>query len=233
MKLKVLVIQSCPTLCNLMDCSPPGSSVHGILQARILEWVTIPFSRGSSQPRDWTQVSFIADNFCSHLTEPTVWATSNELQIYNVNTDYISNNREFTGGKSGREMHSFVHTPSFIHFPGSHRLNYSVSNYFDKYWVGWPCGLQSSDKWNTEISPHRAQSIVGVSHKWWLCSTCRVKAVYRGTVGGRKAMSSSAGKSQKTFQRTELDFWGVNMTELVGSGSRYISDNKTKTKTCF
>ena len=44
----VLVSQSCPTLCNPMDCSPPGSSVHGILQVRILEWVTIPLSRGSS-----------------------------------------------------------------------------------------------------------------------------------------------------------------------------------------
>ena len=44
--------QLCPTLCDPMDCSLPGSSVHGILQARILEWVTIPFSRGSSQPRN-------------------------------------------------------------------------------------------------------------------------------------------------------------------------------------
>ena len=44
-----------------MDCSPPGSSVHGILQATILEWVAIPFSRGSSQPRDWTQVSSSLD----------------------------------------------------------------------------------------------------------------------------------------------------------------------------
>ena len=52
--------QSCPTLCDPVDCSPPGSSVHGILQARILEWVAISFSRGSSQPRDWTQVSCIA-----------------------------------------------------------------------------------------------------------------------------------------------------------------------------
>ena len=44
------VAQSCPTLCNLMDYSPPGSSVHGILQARILEWVATPSSRGSSEP---------------------------------------------------------------------------------------------------------------------------------------------------------------------------------------
>ena len=49
-KLKVLVAQSCLTLCSPMDCSPPGSSVQGILQARILEWVAIPFSRGSSCP---------------------------------------------------------------------------------------------------------------------------------------------------------------------------------------
>ena len=49
--------QSCPTLCNPMDCSPPGSSVHGIFQTRILEWVAISFCRGSSQPRDHTRVS--------------------------------------------------------------------------------------------------------------------------------------------------------------------------------
>ena len=46
------VAQSCPTLCNPMDCSPSGSSVHGIFQARILEWVAISFSKGSSRPRD-------------------------------------------------------------------------------------------------------------------------------------------------------------------------------------
>ena len=50
----LLVAQSCPTLWDPKDYSPPGSSVHGILQARILEWVTISFSRRSSQPREWT-----------------------------------------------------------------------------------------------------------------------------------------------------------------------------------
>ena len=59
----VLVTQSCLTLCNSLDWSPPGSSVHGILQARILEWVAIPFFRGSSQPRDRTRVSCIAGRF--------------------------------------------------------------------------------------------------------------------------------------------------------------------------
>ena len=56
----VLVTQLCLTLCNSMDYSPPGFPVHGILQARILEWVAISSSRGSSQPRDQTQVSCIA-----------------------------------------------------------------------------------------------------------------------------------------------------------------------------
>ena len=53
-------LQLCPTLCDSMDYSPPGFSVHGILQARILEWVAIPFSRGSSQPRAQTHVSCIS-----------------------------------------------------------------------------------------------------------------------------------------------------------------------------
>ena len=57
------VTQSCPTLCDPMDCSLPGSSVHGIFQAIVLEGIAIPFSRGSSQPRDQTLVSCIAGRF--------------------------------------------------------------------------------------------------------------------------------------------------------------------------
>ena len=65
-----LVAQSCPAVCNPMNYSLPGLSVHGILQARILEWVAMPSSRGSSQPSDWTQVSSIAGEFF------IVWARS-------------------------------------------------------------------------------------------------------------------------------------------------------------
>ena len=57
-KIVVLVAKSCPPLCNRMDCSPPGSCVHRISQARILEGVAISFSRGSSRPRDRTHVSY-------------------------------------------------------------------------------------------------------------------------------------------------------------------------------
>ena len=61
-------IQSCLTLCDSMDCSPPVSSVHGIIQARILTWVAIPFSRGSSQPRNQTPVSCIGGRFFTICT---------------------------------------------------------------------------------------------------------------------------------------------------------------------
>jgi len=60
---KVKVAQWYLTLCNPMDCSLPASSVHGISQTRILEWVAVSFSRGSSRPRDWTRVSCIAGRF--------------------------------------------------------------------------------------------------------------------------------------------------------------------------
>ena len=63
------VVESCLILCDPKDCSPTGSSVHGLLQARILEWAAIPFSRGSSWPRDQSLVSCIGGRFF------TVWAT--------------------------------------------------------------------------------------------------------------------------------------------------------------
>ena len=78
------VAQSCPILCDSMDCSLPGSSVHGIFQARVLEWVTISFSGGSFQPRDWARVScktgrhFITrEDLLSHKGRP--WSENNWL----------------------------------------------------------------------------------------------------------------------------------------------------------
>ena len=56
----VLVAQSCPILCDPMDCSPPGFSIRGIFQARTLEWVALPSSRGSSRPRDRNRISYIS-----------------------------------------------------------------------------------------------------------------------------------------------------------------------------
>ena len=80
----VLAIRSWLTLCDPMVCSSPGSSLHGILQARILEWVAMPFSRGSSQPRDHTWVFHIAGKLF------TIWASREApgpergLQIFKI-----------------------------------------------------------------------------------------------------------------------------------------------------
>ena len=61
-------LKSCLTLCNPMDCSPPGSSVHSIFQARILEWIVIPSFRGSFHPRDWTYISCLGRWILYHWT---------------------------------------------------------------------------------------------------------------------------------------------------------------------
>ena len=80
------VSQLCLTLCNTMDCSLPCSSVHGIFQARILEWVAISFSSGSFQPRDRTQVSHIAGRLL------TIWATREVM----TNLDSTLKSRDIT-----------------------------------------------------------------------------------------------------------------------------------------
>ena len=77
-KVKVLGSQSSPSLCDPIDSGPPVSSVHVIVQARILGWVAVLFSRGSSRPRYWTQVSFIASrNF-------TKWATREDFNLKRI-----------------------------------------------------------------------------------------------------------------------------------------------------
>ena len=90
------VAQSCPTLCDPMDCSLPGSSVHGIFQARVLEWVAISFYRGSSQPRDWTPVSHIAGR-CF-----IIWATREALCILKQ--------RSIKNVIYGVVLHTWLHT---------------------------------------------------------------------------------------------------------------------------
>ena len=82
-KVKVLVTQLCPILCDPLGCSPLGFSVHGISQERILEWITIPFSRGSSSPRDWTQVSHIAGRFFA-IPLQAAWIPGQETKIPHV-----------------------------------------------------------------------------------------------------------------------------------------------------
>ena len=78
--------QSCPTLCDPMGYSLPGSSVHGIFQARVLEWASISFYGASSQPRDWNRVSCIADR------RFTVWATREAM----TNIESVLKSRDTT-----------------------------------------------------------------------------------------------------------------------------------------
>ena len=87
----VLVAQSCLTLCDPMNCSPPGSSVCGISQVRILAWVAISSSRGSSPPRDQTQVSFVAGRFS------TVWATRGAPLSFQIHIFFAKQKITFIG----------------------------------------------------------------------------------------------------------------------------------------
>ena len=80
-RVEAVVSQLCLTLCRHMDCSLPGYSVHGILQARILEWVAISFSGGSSWWRNWTQVSCIAGGFFINWATREAWSSS-DIEVY-------------------------------------------------------------------------------------------------------------------------------------------------------
>ena len=87
-----LVAKSCPSLCYPMDCSPTGSSVHGILQVRILEWVAISFSRGSSRSEDWTHVSCIGRRILYHEPPGMPKFYSRKLDkklIYNLDFPWV------------------------------------------------------------------------------------------------------------------------------------------------
>ena len=133
LKFQVLVAQLSPTLCNPMGCSPSGSSVHGILQAGILEWVVMPPSKGSSQPRDQTQVSHITGRFF------TIWAIrealSGPLQ------------KKFTAAAAAKSLQS---CPTLCYPidgspPGFPSLGFSRQ----EHWSGlpFPPPMHESEKW--------------------------------------------------------------------------------------
>ena len=108
------VAQSCLTLCDPMDCSLPGSSIHGIFQARVLEWVAISFSSGSSWPRDWTQVFHIVGR------RFTVWATREvQLAPNSCRLHYIVCNLTCSNGGCGvgKVWGKGMGIPSTITFP--------------------------------------------------------------------------------------------------------------------
>ena len=99
------VAQSCPSLCDPMDCSLRGSSIHGIFQARILECVAISFSRGFSWPGDWTQVSSIASRGFYHLNH----RVQSKMKTQNFS---FKNHNEFQDGEHHRHLDWTVLGPS-------------------------------------------------------------------------------------------------------------------------
>ena len=112
------VAQSCLTLGDSMDCGLPGFSIHGIFQARILDWVAISFSRGSSRPRDWTQVSHIAGR-CF-----TIWAIREGLvmHIYIYTHIYIY-----------IHTHTHIYIYIYLHFFGF--FSHTGEQVIIEYWV--------------------------------------------------------------------------------------------------
>ena len=113
----------CLTLFDPLDCNLPGSSIHGIFQARILEWIAIPFSRGSSRPRDWTWLSHIAGRLF------TVWTTIPEclkkkkkrvtfnwffFSCYLANCLYHMENKFSTLRVAQKNNHLIVHLPYWL-----------------------------------------------------------------------------------------------------------------------
>ena len=124
----MLVAQSCPTLCNPMDCSLPGSSVHRIPQARTLEWVDVPFSRGSSQPRDQTQVFCISGRFFT--TEPP----GNLVEVYNL--------RKHLTTYKFLVVYLYIYIPYWPK-PGGGNSTHSSILAWKTPWIEKPGGLQS------------------------------------------------------------------------------------------
>ena len=138
----VKIAQLCLTLCNPMDYSPPGSSVHGIIQARILEWVAISFSRGSSQPRDQTWVSCTEGRFF------TVWATRLTLISFSQFEYSVFSNRPSCLSASLTSGHLcwlplYLECPPYLSFSGK----------FSHFWTSQKPLLMVSGRY-------------GLSHLW-------------------------------------------------------------------
>ena len=131
----VSVTQSCLTLCDPIDCSPPGSSVHGILQARTVEWAVFSYSRGSFQTRDWTQVS------CTESRLFTIWATRADLhsiQYYAIcflllkaflwGQSMISTQYMVPSGHNQEQFWLLLHGSDWHFFPGGISCTLSSPN---------------------------------------------------------------------------------------------------------
>ena len=117
----MLAAKSCPTLSRSIDCNPPDSSVHGILQARVLEWVAMPFSRGSSRPRDRTLVPYVAVRFF------TGWATWEALNSYK---------KPAVKWEPYEGLRTYFTTQILFSFPPGMESNFDIQVDSDHGWIG-------------------------------------------------------------------------------------------------
>ena len=138
-------LQLCPALCDPMDCSLPNSSVRGILQARILEQVAIPFSRGSSRPRNQTQVSCTAGQFS------TVWATR-EAHI-STELSYTLFNASIKFGVSHRQHNSEVLSSDKEESPWHSQLNTKCSPGWHPLFRCWLFQVPPADQVSGDCAP--------------------------------------------------------------------------------
>ena len=145
-----------------MDCSLPGSSVHGIFQARVLEWVAISFSRRSSWPRDWTQVSCIIGK-CS-----TIWAARevlNKKEIYQRDVRELTKlgwKLEFSQGQEAGQKHK--HQAPIDRFCSNHFLSLCSSQ---------KTLNQGQKVWLAQLGSQAHTLIRGGRAPWWVVSTRR------------------------------------------------------------
>ena len=138
--------QSCPVLCNPMDCNPPGSSVHGILQVRILEWVTMPSSRGSSGSRDWIHISYAS---CIGIS------TTRESLFYVL----VPPNKGEKHGGNKAALYCL-----------SLEVTYITSSYILLLWISYTVTPKSEKdrKWIVVIHPTRSREYTF----WWVLLAC-------------------------------------------------------------
>ena len=98
-----------------MECSPPGSSVHGILQARMLEWVAVPSSRWSSQPRDWTRISYVSRIAGGFFTTEPLW----KPRVGGRNSQHRDSGTHATGSGSSQHVSSGTEASNLAMIPWS------------------------------------------------------------------------------------------------------------------
>ena len=159
---EVKVTQWCPTLCDPMDCSLPHSSIHGIFQARVLEWVAISFSRGSSWPRDRTQVSRIVDR------RFTIWAAIEVLKIPpNKMWSVCHSVVLYSLWPHGQRWSLLLTVNWFFYFNHIFKKKKKLSwQHLDKcLWITEDCSLAGKGDGNPLLpgKPHGQRSLVGCS----------------------------------------------------------------------